>query len=94
MAAQTHEAFASFAKHLSEESSGSWRVSQCLAFLQQKLSVALHSAISEATARQFAECVRIGVATTQSTCYRDVRLLVLPKSVEKRVRCLAQVAVS
>ena len=44
MAAQTHEAFTSFAKHMSEESSGAWRVGQCLAFLRLKLSVALHSA--------------------------------------------------
>ena len=79
MAAQTHEAFTSFAKHMSEKSSGAWTPSQCLVFLRQKLSVALHSAISESTARQFAQCVPlVGAMAPQPDLYRDVRLLVPP----------------
>jgi hypothetical protein len=75
MAAQTHEAFTSFAKHMSEKSSGAWRASQSSVFA----AVALHSAISESTARQFAQCVPLaGAMGPQPDHYRDMRLLVPP----------------
>jgi hypothetical protein len=77
-AVQTQEAFACFARHMSVKSEGAWTVSQCLARIRQKVSVAFHSAISESTTRQFAQCTPRGAEATRPLDYLYVRLLVPP----------------
>jgi hypothetical protein len=79
MAVQSHEAISCFARHMSIKSSGAWTVSQCVARVRQQLSIALHTALSESTAKQFAECTPPGGAgTTRPNLYLDVRLLQPP----------------
>ena len=77
-AVQTQEAFACFARHMSVKSEGAWTVSLCLARIRQKVSVAFHSAISESTTRQFAQCTPRGAEAPRPLDYLYVRLLVPP----------------